>query len=319
MEHDKQPHTAPAVAPAYVHACYRPSGKISRHAILVASACGLAVLPGAFFYAWVTMFAPALVNLFALMAFAVWIALVVDWAACQARVRDAGWITLFGVGLALAAWYCQWAVWIALAMQRQQGSVLLRSAARLAGHPEALLAAAIEVARHNAWGLGTMPTIGVWLVEAYVLLHFAPGLGQQRTTQPYCEVSDEWAARVPVPRKFARVADPAAAARMLERAPGQLLSVLAPFAGPDGADYTELTLFACRGSDSYVSISTVVTASRNDALTCSAHAWMTALRLPGIGPDALMAQLLARADACPAVPLPAEAAAAAWPPDRVTC
>jgi hypothetical protein len=104
--------------------CYRPSGRVPRSAILVASACGLAVLPCAGAYAWVTMRAPAWVNVLALALFAFCIALVVDLAAYRARVRNGDWITRFGVALAFGAWYAQWIAWVALALQRQHGGTV---------------------------------------------------------------------------------------------------------------------------------------------------------------------------------------------------
>ena len=127
---------APGRAPGQtVSPYYRPSGKVPRSAMLVASACGLAVLPCACLYAWVTMAAPAWVNVIALALFAVGIALIVDCAALRARVRNHDWITRFGVALAVCGWYAQWIAWVALALQRQQGGSLWQHAAALAGDP----------------------------------------------------------------------------------------------------------------------------------------------------------------------------------------
>jgi len=293
---------APACAPDQTSSpYYQPSGRVPRSALVVAPACGLAVLPCAALYAWVTMGAPAFANIVALAFFGFCIALVVDWAAYRARVRSRDWITRFGVALALFAWYAQWVGWVALALHRQQGGAVWRHAAALVADPGALLAAVTYVAQHDAWGLGTMPMVATWLVEAYILLHFAPGLGCERTTHPYCETSGRWADKLTVDRDFACVADPAAARQLLEQVPQQLAQLLVPVSGPAGADHTRVTLYRCPGGDTYVTVcNRTAVAGIDDRPTFVEDAWLTALRVPGIDADAMLAQLLARADAAPA-------------------
>ena len=275
--------------------CYRPSGRVPRSAILVASACGLAVLPCAGAYAWVTMRAPAWVNVLALAVLAFCIALVVDFAAYRARVRNRDWITCFGVALAFGAWYAQWIAWVVLALQRQRGGTVWQYAAKLGADPGALLAAVTYAAQHDAWGIGTMPMVAIWLVEAYILLHFAPGLGQQRTAQPYCEASDAWAEKMAVPGDFAYVADPAAARQLLEQFPQQLANVLKPSPGP-GPSHTAVTLYRCGGGETYATLCNRTAVPGNQATPSFVEeVWLTALRVPGIDAGTLMAQLLERA------------------------
>jgi hypothetical protein len=161
---------------------YRPSGKVPRSAILVAPVCGLAVLPCAFLYAWLTVGAPAFVNIVALAIFALCIALAVERAALWARVRSHDWITRFGVALALCAWYAQWVAWVALALHRQQGGAVWRHAGDLVADPAALLAAVAYAARHDAWGAGAMPMAAIWLAEAFILLHFSRNRTAKRPT-----------------------------------------------------------------------------------------------------------------------------------------
>jgi len=287
---------APGCALDHATPCYRPSGRVPRSAILVASACGLALLPCAGAYAWVTLRAPAWANLFALALFAFCIALVVDWAAYRARVRNHDWITRFGVALALGAWYAQWVAWVALALQRQRGGTVWQHAATLGADPGALLAAVTYAAQHDAWGVGTMPMVAIWLVEAYILLHFAPGLGQQRTVQPYCEASDAWAEKMAVPGQFAYVADPAAARQLLEQFPQQLVNVLKPSPG-SGPSHTAVMLYRCGGGETYVTLCNRIAVPGNQAKPSFVEdVWLTALRVPGIDADCLMAQLLERAE-----------------------
>jgi hypothetical protein len=276
--------------------CYQPSGRVPRSAILVASACGLAVLPCAGAYAWVTMRAPAWVNVLALALFAFCIALVVDLAAYRARVRNGDWITRFGVALAFGAWYAQWIAWVALALQRQRGGTVWQYAATLGADPGALFAAVTYAAQHDAWGLGTMPMVAIWLLEAYILLHFAPGLGRQRTAQPYCETSDAWAEKMAVPGDFAYVADPAAARQLLEQFPQQLANVLKPSPGP-GTSHTAVTLYRCGGGETYATLCNRIAVPGNQAKPSFVEdVWLTALRVPGIDAGTLMAQLLERAE-----------------------
>ena len=280
---------------------YRPSGQVPRTAMPIGAGCGLAVVPAALLYAWVTMRAPAFVNVLALACFACYIAVVNDWAARQARVRNRAWMGRFGVALALCAWYGQWVAWIALAMQRQHGGALWHHAAALVADPPAMLAAVNHVAQHDAWGVGTMPMVAVWLVEAYVLVHFAAALGQARTGQPFCEASGTWAEKVAVPVDFACVADTAAAVRLLEQAPHRLPSVLAPLSGPAGAQHTAVTLYRCQGGDTYVSIcNRLVRDGQEGKHHFIEQEWLTMLRVPGVEAGTLLAQLEARAEAAPA-------------------
>lgn len=309
------PTTSPsAAAPAY----YRPSGNVGRGAIGAGILFAMAVVPGAFAYAWLTMRAPAWVNLAALALFGLWIAVVVDLVALKARVRSRAWIARYAVALALFGWYCQWAVWLALAMHRQPAVSLLHSAGLLALHPGALLAAALAVAQHNAWGLGTLPTAAVWLAEVWVLLQIAPGLGLVRVAQPFCEASGTWAEPIAVPRKFAWIAQGAEVAQLLEQAPQQLVSVLAPWSAP-APHYAEVKLFRCRGGDAYATLTNICTRTRPSSgagARPAARDVVAALRLPGMRLDALIDKLIARADARSAIgageeaPAPPELASA---------
>jgi len=276
---------------------YRPSGKVPRSAILAAPVCVLAVLPCAFLYAWLTMGAPAFVNVVALAIFAFCIALAVERAARWGRIRSHDWITRFGVALAVGAWYAQWVAWVALALHRQQGGAVWRHAGDLVADPGALLAAVAYAAQHDAWGAGAMPMVAVWLVEAYILLHFAPGLGQQRTAQPYCEASDTWAEELPVACAFACVADPDASRQLLEQFPQQLPNVLLPLAGPADRDHTAVTLYRCRGGATFATLcNRIAVGARGARRTWVERAWVTALRVPGTDADTLMAHLLARGE-----------------------
>lgn len=273
-------------------AYYQPSGKVARGALLIGMAYGLAIVPGAFLYACAIMRAPAWVNFIVLLIFGLWIAVVVDLVALKARIRNRAWVVRFAIALALCAWYFQWAVWLAMAMQRHHAGTLVHSAAVLALHPGALLAAATELALHNAWGLGALPMVAVWLMEAFVLVQIAPGLGPGRAAQPFCEASGDWAEQIGVRRKFACIDQPAAVAHLLEQAPQQLPSVLSAWSAP-APDHAEVTLYRCHDGNAYVSIWNV--RARRGSTSCT-QAVVVALRLPGVDIDALIEKLIVRAD-----------------------
>jgi hypothetical protein len=263
---------------------YRPSGKVAPGALATGVACGLAVVPAAWLYAWVTMRAPACVNVVALAIFGLSIAVVVDVVALKAKVRSRSWIIRFALMLALFAWYVQWAVWVGLERHLPGAGTLA-----LALHPGALLAAAAHIAQHNAWGVGTLAMAAVWLVEAYVLVQLAPGLGLVRVAQPFCEASGTWAEAVAVPRKFAWIAQGAAVAQLLEQSPQQLVSVLSAWTAP-APQYATVRLFRCGAGAAYV---TIVNASAGAA----PRDVVVGLRLPGMPLAALVDKLVARADA----------------------
>ena len=280
---------ADASAPS---AYYQPSGQVARAALPIALGCGLAVLPAAWLYACATMRAPAYLNVVLLLIFGLWIAVVVDLVALKAKIRNRAWLVRYATALALCGWYCQWAVWLALAMRAGQAGRLLHHAAVLALHPGALLAAATELAQHNAWGLAALPMVAVWLLEAFVLVQIAPSLGQGRTAQPFCEAAGAWAERIAVRRKFAFIAQPRAVAQLLEQAPRQLPSVLSAWHAP-APDHAEVTLFRCGDGRAYVSIWNV---RGRGGPTSRTEPVVLALRLPAPDIAALIEKLLVRAD-----------------------
>lgn len=272
---------------------YAPSGKVARSAVLAGVGYGLAVVPGALLYAWVTMRAPAWLNAIVLMLSGLWLAVVVNVVARKGRVRSRRWIERYAAALALAAWYGQWALWMALAMHRQQEGRLLHSAALLAVHPAALWTGVLQLLRHNAWGLAPLPMAAIWLLELYVLVQMAPVLGRDRVAQPFCEVAGTWAGKIDVRRKFAGIARPAAVVALLEQAPDQIVSVLSPWAAP-APEHAEVTLYRCQDG-AYVSIRNVVLPV--DGKRARLQHVVEALRLPAVDVDALREKLVARADA----------------------
>lgn len=274
---------------------YQPCPTVPARAYLLAAIAVLAVVPAAFLYAWATSPAPWPVNIIALFMLGGWIALVVDGVARLGHVRSRAWVTWFAIALALCTWYCQWVAWLALAAQRRQGGDLLQHVALLAGDPGALLAAAMDVADESA---RTASLVFLWLLEAFILLCCAPWLGRARAAQPFCDAAGAWAEKVPVPWDFACIEDPFAATRLLERAPHQLPSLLAPLAerdAPDGANYTRVMLYRCPGRGAFVSITNVFHTSGTPATSFyHEEEWLTLLRLPDTDVDTLMAQLLPR-------------------------
>jgi hypothetical protein len=280
-------------------AYYRPSGKVAPYGVLTAALCGCAVLPGAMLYAWVCLHAPALVRLLGLGLFALSIAVVVDWAVIRARVRSGAWVGRFGVALALCSWSVQWVWWAALGMPHDDAAGLWRNALAGAGDPGLLLEAAWRAAQLNVWELHPVVLACGWVGEAWLLLQGAALLGRQRARRPYCEASGAWADEIVVPRRFAAIAHPDAIVQVLERAPEKLSAVLAPCAATlPGADaaYTEVALYRCSGGEAYVSLCHVVVQAGKHGRR-RAQEWLTALRLSAMDIDALLAQLIARADA----------------------
>lgn len=272
---------------------YQPCPTVPARAFVAAVIGVLAVVPAALLYAWATSPAPGPVNIIALFVFGGWIALVVDRVARLGHVRNRTWVTWFAIALTLCAWYCQWLAWLAFATQRREGGAFLQHVALLAGDPGALLAAAMDVAHEHA---RTVTMVCIWVLEALILLCCAPWPGRARTAQPYCDASGAWADKLPVPWDFTSIADTVAATRLLEQAPHQLLSLLAPLAeqdAPDGADYTRVTLYRCRGSDAFVSITNVFHSAGTPAVSVyHEEEWLTLLRLPDTDADTLTAQLI---------------------------
>jgi hypothetical protein len=275
---------------------YRPSCKIPARGFRAAAFGALAAMLAACLYAWVTIPAPAPVNVLTLLVFGVAIGLVVDRVAHLGHVRSRTWITRYAIVLTAWAWYCQWVAWLAFSAQRSHGGLLLQHVAGLMVDPGALFAAAGAVAQAHARDVGTLTMAGIWLLEALVLFACAPWWGRGRTAQPYCDASAAWADPIRVPWDFACVDDPVAAVQLLEQAPEQLLSLLVRLAqpeAPDATSYTSATLYRCRCGDAYVSIANVYfdTSSPNASIYHEQE-WITLLRLPDAAAKRWMSQLL---------------------------
>jgi hypothetical protein len=278
---------------------YRPSGRVPPMAIPIALLCSTAVLPTAFAYAWLTLHAPFVFNFFIAFGFSALIGVVVKYVATLGKVRDARWMSRAGTATALAAWYCQWAAWTAITLQNRAahpvGASVIETFADIATHPWSMISFAIDISETGTidiggWRISGGVLFAVWLLELWMHLIVPPLMGRMRADDPFCEVSDTWAKKIAVPRRFAFIDSPAVVIELLETDPQQVISVLAPWTD-ESLNYSEVVIYGGRGAESYVSITNVVVTSPRDGSKKSAQPVVEFLRFPDMGADDLLRDL----------------------------
>lgn len=163
-------------------------------------------------------------------------------------------------------------------------------------HPVAMINVALDVNKAGTWSLGGERITGAvlavfWLAELLILISFPKALARMRAEEPFCEASNAWAEEIEVSRKFAYIDEPGAVRLFLEQHPGQLLKVLTPWLESISLSHSEVTIFRCRGADSYVSIRNILAALAKGKMEESAKFVLEYMRLPGIDPDDLMREL----------------------------
>jgi hypothetical protein len=288
---------------------YRPSGRVPASALPIIVVYALATLPAAWVYAWLMIHLPPVINLFFTMCFSIWLGFMVQQAGARAKVRNPEWLARFGFTIGLAGWYFHWAAWVAMTARmhadRPEAFPLIGSFVGMVLHPSALVDAAIDIAHVGTWSLrgerinGFM-LVMFWLGELGILLCLIRHFGRMQGEKPFCEASNAWAEKVDVPRKFAFIDEPHAALSFVEHHPHDVISVLAPWSESVSLSYAKVTIYRCRGADSYLSISNITAAMGKEKIKESETPIVEHLRLPGIDPDDLMRQLME------AIPRPVE-------------
>ena len=280
---------------------YQPSGRVPASAYPIIVLYAFATVPVAWMYAWLMIHAPVVINLFFTVCFSLWLGYLTSRAAARAKVRNSDWMARAGLAIGMAGWYFQWAAWVALIgkgiADRPGDYPLIGIFINLAMHPAALFDAAVNIAQVGTWDLrgdriagGTLALL--WLSELAILLVCVREAGRMQVEHPFCEASGTWAEKVEVPRKFAFIDDPHAVPAYLEQHPDELLTVLGPWSESVSLSHATVTIYRCRGADSYLSISNVLAVMGSDKVKESVTPILGYLRLPGIDPDTLMERLL---------------------------
>ena len=270
---------------------YVPSGRLPWRVLPLTLACAAIVTIPAWLYAWVTIEAPlVLVDWFALFVFALLLGLAMSAVVRLGKARNPVWIGRLGLGVAMVGWYAQWAAWVAITRQAADSAgASVIDFVVLLGDPLQVYRSAMALSDLQAPSLAGVELNGgvlvaAWIVELIVLLAATRLIGLLAAEDPFCELTETWAEKMVVPRKFAYIPFPDELIARLERNPKQLLSILD--INPDEAPelFAVVTLYRT-GGDPYVSIDNVTIKRNGTSESKRTRSVISYLRMPGADAD----------------------------------
>jgi len=278
-------------------AYYVPSGRMPARAVTLTLRCGVAVIPAAWLYAWLTIRLPLVLNIGAALGFALTMGLATRYAARCGQARNPAWMGRLGLALGLLGWYAQAAAWIAILETGDSPTpsmaAHLADFAAVLAEPTHVLRVALDVIDAGAYSIAGMrlrgaPLVAIWLAELALLAGVPYALGRMTAAEPFCEKTGGWMPETELPRKFAYIEHPAAAIAQLADEPAQFVHVLQACSQDDPARYALLAVF--RGSgDPFISIKNVIVRlDKQNKRRESRELIIDYLRLPGIDPHAVL-------------------------------
>lgn len=147
------------------------------------------------------------------------------------KLRHPAAVTGLGLLVGLAAVYLEWAIYLTLMFNAEttgtgpsadtSTSFSISTFTGLLTHPGIMLETAKQLNETGTWSLkGTTPSgiflALIWLVEAVIIVAGACLLARIQATEPFSEVSQEWADEETMPQTVAYAADPVATRTALE-------------------------------------------------------------------------------------------------------
>lgn len=264
---------------------YVPSGRLPAQAIVSTAACALCVVIPAWLYAWLTIHSPLiLLNWLATGVFALVMGVAARAVARQAKARNPMWMGRLGLAIGVAGWYAHWAAWLAIADAGGFASLL--------GAPQDMWRFGMVLAENEVRHVAGMRIEGSalvagWLVEFILLTTVPRSLARGAAEEPFCELSDSWAAPFELPRRFAWIEEPHVVVHRLETAPGELLSILGASVGPDASRYSAVTLYRTAG-EPFVSIDNVKVERDAKKEKKTTRPVIAYLRLPGMDAERII-------------------------------
>lgn len=242
---------------------YRPSGKLPNAVIKWALVSIIALMPVAYLYAWLMLFAPVgpLVVLFAI-AFGGCCARAAHLTAKWGKARNPGRMARIGAGIGLIGWYWQWVAWLSIASDQSSVTALTGHATRtfndFAIRPDIMYAIASQIRAAGLvddHGRLLVKSPGfAWCLELLFFVSLPALFAYGKSIAPFCERGDSWGEQVNLPRKHAFITDEAQFVRELSSDPRATLDSLTAFpATEEGFSSLQLTL--CRQSETgFVSV-----------------------------------------------------------------
>lgn len=171
---------------------YQPSGRIPALTVL-AFLCSLAGAGlGAFLCALASVPAPGYVNVLLTLAYACWLAVLVQAACHLAKVRNPGFMKQFGLLVGLSGWAFHWICWIVFASygtgRSMAGQSFVTAVAELFSSPWALLQGFDAAVEASAWFDDEPHFLAravCWLFELSILVSLPGQAGASRAGRPF--------------------------------------------------------------------------------------------------------------------------------------
>lgn len=245
---------------------YRPSLRFPFAGVRAVVLAGMAAMLSAWCYALATTAFAAAVNPFVTAAMALWLSMLMRWAAAKGKVRHPVRMGRAAAAVGLLAWYVQWVAWIILGERfLRTGASSLGAALDLFLRPDLVASVALDILREKQSTFGRAVSILLWTIELLAFVLPPKSSAAERARMPFCEDTQEWATEIRVPSRFAFIEEPEAFKRRLEADPAALADILGPVIEPDTPRFAELTFYRCGGSASFVTIGNFVEMAAKDA------------------------------------------------------
>lgn len=227
---------------------YRPSGRFSPLAFVLALLVVALALPLSWVYAWCAVHLRSFVMPFVTVGYFVLLLAGAISVRENGKVRSPALMYVLAGLIGVAGWYFQWAQWGKMAGELTGASwpgvleVMLM--------PTGLMSAVV-----------TMKGAGIWAVLTvtveFLMLAVLPALiASSGAAEPFCETSKTWVKEIKLGHCYAAIAeaDVKQLAAALEADPEQLMALLPELQGnPD--NYSALSLYACDGNpEAYLSV-----------------------------------------------------------------
>lgn len=235
---------------------YRPSGKMSPRVgawLLVSS---VALMPIAWVYAWLMLFAPVgpLILLFSIV-FGGCCARAAYLTAGLGKARNPRQMAWIGFGIGLIGWYWQWVAWLSLASTQPSVAVILNHATPtmfdFACSPRSMYVLAMQIREFGLVddsGRSLVKSPGfAWILEIIYATAISAAFAWSRAGKPFCEGGDKWGEILALPNKHAFITDVEVFIKQMEADPRDTLDTLTSFPSTEqGFSTIEVTI--CRPS-----------------------------------------------------------------------
>lgn len=236
---------------------YRPSGRFSPLALVLALFVIALALPLSWVYAWCAVHLRSFLMPFVAIGYFVLLLAGATAVGQTGKVRSPVLLSVLAGAIGVAGWYFQWAQWGKMAGELTGAA--WPGVTEVMLMPAGLMSAVITMKGAGAWAV-------LSVTMEFLLLAVLPALvASSAAAQPFCETSKTWVSELKLARRFGAIAEadvkPFAAA--LEANPEQVMALLPPLQG-DPDRYTALSLYPCEGNpEAYLSLWSVTRSTKD--------------------------------------------------------